>query len=200
MNVKNKCLRFVVRCVPILVSVYARAGTTTFSSLFINLNDSLDQVWAMLIATCYLVGFSLTLGAIYKLKKFGERTAFMHNSKGLLAPSAAFFIGIALMYAPTFLQNWNMTLFGTPNVESTLSWQSSNSGIDWADALAPMIGTIQVIGLIAFLRGWLLITKSTGEQPQPGAVSKGFIHVIGGVLAINITGTMDMLANTFGLA
>ena len=57
-------------------------------------------------------------------------------------------------------------------------------------ALAPMIGTIQVIGLIAFLRGWLLITKSTGEQPQPGAVSKGFIHVIGGVLAINITCTM----------
>ena len=35
-----------------------------------------------------------------------------------------------------------------------------NAGIDWASAMAPMIGTIQVIGLIAFLRGWLLITKS----------------------------------------
>ena len=154
----------------------------------------------MLTATCYLVGFSLTVSAIYKLKKFGERTAFMHNSKGLLAPSAAFGIGIYLMYVPTFLETWNETLFGYPNPEATLSWQSSNAGIDWADALAPMIGTIQVIGLIAFLRGWLLITKSTGEQPQPGAVSKGFIHVIGGVLAINITGTMDMLAATFGLS
>ena len=34
------------------------------------------------------------------------------------------------------------------------------------------------------------------NNPQPGAVSKGFIHVIGGVLAINITGTMDVVANT----
>lgn len=183
-----------------LISPCVFAGTSTFSSLFINLNDSLNQVWQFLIASCYLTGFSLTLGAIYKLKKFGERTAFMHNSKGLLAPSAAFLIGIALMYAPTFLQVMNTTLFGTPNVQSTLSWQSSHSGIDWADVLAPMIGTIQVIGLIAFIRGMLLITKSTGEQPQPGAVSKGFIHIVGGIMAINITGTMDVLANTFGLS
>jgi intracellular multiplication protein IcmC len=175
------------------------SSSTTFSDLFINLDSSLNQIWAFLTATCYLVGLSLTLSAVYKLKKFGEKTAFMHNSKGLLAPAAAFGIGIGLMYSPTFLQNWNMTIFGTPDVMSTLTWESSNSGIDWADAIAPMIGTVQVIGLIAFLRGWLLVVKSTGEQPQPGAVSKGTIHIVGGVLAINITGTMDALSNTFGL-
>ena len=180
--------------------IYASTTSTTFQSLFTNLNASLNQVWQFLIAVSYLTGFSLTLASIYKLKKFGERTAFMHNSKGLLAPSAAFIIGIMLMYAPTFLQNLNMTVFGYPNPQSTLSWESENSGIDWADALAPMIGTIQVIGLIAFIRGMLLITKSTSEQPQPGAVSKGFIHIVGGVMAVNITGTMDVLANTFGLS
>ena len=177
----------------------AYADTTSFSSLFTNLNDSLDEVWQMLIAICYLTGFALTLGAIYKLKKFGERTAFMHNSKGLIAPSAAFFIGINLMFAPAYLKVWNATLFGYSDVQSTLAWEQENAGIDWADALAPMIGTIQVIGLIAFLRGWLLVTKSTAEQPQPGAVSKGFIHIVGGVLAINITGTLDIISNTFGI-
>lgn len=197
-------LRYLCRLlIPVLFMYpsYAGAtGTVTFSSLFINLNNSLNQIWTMLIATCYLVGFSLTVASIYKLKKFGERTAFMHNSKGLLAPSAAFFIGMCLMYAPTFLKNLNQTIFAYPDPLNTLSWQQSHAGIDWADALAPMIGTIQVIGLIAFIRGMLLITKSTGEQPQPGAVSKGFIHVVGGVLAINITGTMDALAATFGLS
>lgn len=175
------------------------ASSTTFSDLFINLDTSLNQIWAFLTATCYITGLSLTLSAVYKLKKFGEKTAFMHNTKGLLAPSAAFAIGVGLMYSPTFLENWNMTIFGTPNVMSTLTWESANSGIDWADAIEPMIGTVQVIGLIAFLRGWLLVVKATGEQPQPGAVSKGIIHVVGGVMAINITGTMDALANTFGL-
>ena len=188
-----------IKYILFLVSAIAMADTTTtLSSMFESLNSSLNQVWQMLIATCYLVGFSLTLVAIYKLKKFGERTAFMHNSKGLIAPSASFVIGVFLMWAPTFLPIMNATFFGYSQIQSTLSWESSHSGIDWADALSPMIETIQVIGLIAFLRGWLLITKVTAEQPQPGAVSKGTIHVVGGVLAINITGTMDVLSNKFG--
>ena len=58
----------------VILSTSTYADSSTFSDLFINLNESLDEVWQMLIATCYLVGFSLTVGAIYKLKKFGERT------------------------------------------------------------------------------------------------------------------------------
>lgn len=172
--------------------------TTTLTELFDNLNESMDAIWQMLTAVAYLTGFSMTCSAIYRLKKFGERTAFMHNSKGLIAPSALFIIGVFLMWSPVFIEIMVFTFFGS-GVQSTLAWESNSSGIDWAEAIAPMIETIQVIGFIAFIRGWILVTRCTAEQSQPGSVSKGLIHVVGGVLAINITGTMDMLSNTFGM-
>ncbi len=172
--------------------------TTTLTDLFENLNSSMNAIWQMLTAVAYLTGFSMTCSAIYRLKKFGERTAFMHNSKGLLAPSALFIVGVFLMWSPSFIDIMVFSLFGS-DVQSTLSWENSTSGIDWAEAIAPMIQTIQVIGFIAFIRGWMLVTRSTAEQSQPGSVSKGSIHVVGGVMAINITGTMDVLSNTFGM-
>ncbi|MBT4884975.1 MAG: hypothetical protein HON55_02360 [Legionellales bacterium] len=176
----------------------ASVDLTTLTDLFENLNSSMDAIWQMLTAVAYLTGFSMTCSAIYRLKKFGERTAFMHNSKGLLAPSALFIIGVFLMWSPKFIDIMVFSLFGG-SVQSTLSWENNSSGIDWAEAIAPMIETIQVIGFIAFIRGWILVTRCTGEQSQPGSVSKGLIHVIGGTLAINITGTMDVLSNTFGV-
>ena len=53
----------------------------------------------------------------------------------------------------------------------------------------------QVIGLAAFLRGWLLIAKSAQGQQQ-GNTSKGFIHIFGGILAMNVIGTLQILNNT----
>ena len=170
----------------------------TLATMFSNLNNSLGSVYQMLIGICYLTGLSLVASAIYKLKKFGERTAFMHNSKGILAPALLMFIGTALMWAPRFLEVMNNTLFGYAAVQSTLSWSSSGTGVDWVDTMAPMIETVQIIGMIAFIRGMLLVSRLGAEQVQPGIVSKGMIHIIGGVLAINITGTMDVLTNTFG--
>lgn len=192
-----------IRILLLLALLISRAyavsvDTTTLTDLFDNLNDSMESIWQMLTAVAYLTGFSMTCSAIYRLKKFGERTAFMHNSKGLLAPSALFIVGVFLMWSPNMIDVMVFSLFGS-DVQSTLAWESSTSGIDWAEAIAPMIQTIQVIGFIAFIRGWILITRCTSEQSQPGSISKGFIHVIGGVLAINITGTMDMLSNTFGV-
>ena len=63
-------------CTILLPAVRVFASSTTFSDLFINLDSSLNQIWAFLTATCYLVGLSLTLSAVYKLKKFGEKISF----------------------------------------------------------------------------------------------------------------------------
>ena len=47
--------------------------------------------------------------------------------------------------------------------------------------------------------GFLILTKATGQGAQPGTISKGFVHIIGGVLAINIVQTINMLQATVGL-
>jgi len=52
--------------------------------------------------------------------------------------------------------------------------------------------------LIAILRGFLILTKVTGQGSQPGTISKGFIHMLGGVMAVHIVKTVEIMANTFG--
>ena len=51
-------------------------------------------------------------------------------------------MGIMLMYIPTFITDMNATVFGTGEIQSALSWQAANSGLDWAEVVAPLINTI----------------------------------------------------------
>ncbi|MEC8977583.1 MAG: type IV secretion protein IcmC, partial [Pseudomonadota bacterium] len=50
----------------------------------------------------------------------------------------------------------------------------------------PILGVIQIIGLIAFLRGWVQISRATNAGNQPGVVSKALTYIIAGIMAINI--------------
>jgi intracellular multiplication protein IcmC len=57
---------------------------------------------------------------------------------------------------------------------------------------------IQTLGYVAFLRGWMMIAKSAGQGGggQGGSTGKGLVHVFGGILAINIVSTLQIVNNT----
>ena len=133
-------------------SADAGVSGASIDQLFGNLNESLDEVWQLLTAFAYLIGLSFTVRALFQLKKIGDKTAFMNNSKGILAPAALFFVGVALMYTPTFLEIWNYTVYKQA-IQDTMSWAQKNSGIKWVDTLKPMVQLIQVVGLVILLKG-----------------------------------------------
>ena len=59
---------------------------------------------------------------------------------------------------------------------------------------------VQVIGVIAFIRGWVLIARSASQGQPPGGTGKGIAHVFGGIMAMNIVGTLQVVNNTlFGV-
>ena len=51
--------------------------------------------------------------------------------------------------------------------------------------------------MVAILRGFLILSKATGQGAQPGTISKGIIHIFGGILAVNIVTTVKVMTNTF---
>lgn len=175
----------------------------SFSSIFEHLDTSLNKILPSLIALCYLLGLFFILKAFYMLKKLGYKTAFMHAGSSMLGPAALIMIGIILMYTPEFLKIMLLSLYGTSEVTSIVEWKAahkSTGGVDsWESSIIPLVGIIQVIGLFAFIRGWVLVMKATGENAPPGNLSKGIMHVVGGVLAINITGTIDLVNQSLGL-
>ena len=185
-------------------TVYAQdTDTSAYSidSIFSNLSTSLSGVSQFLTALSYVIGIYLTVSAVFKFKKFGHRTAFMHVEAGMFGPIMQFFIGVGLLYTPTFIGVLNATVFGDSSIDDVMAYSTSGSSPDWATAIEPMYQTIQVIGLIAFLRGWLILTKSVQKDGgnQPGQTTKGIIHIIGGVMAMNITRTIDIITASFGL-
>ena len=44
----------------------------------------------------------------------------------------------------------------------------------------------------------MIISKTTSEGSQPGTVSKGFTHMVAGLMAVNIEDTIDLIRGTFG--
>ena len=176
----------------------------TFATILQNFDTSLNKIFPALIALCYLLGLFFILKALYSLKKLGYKTAFMQSNSSILAPAALIMIGVILMYTPEFLKIMFLSLYGTSTVTSVIDWQaqhkSTSGGIDgWEASIVPLVGIIQAIGLFAFIRGWFLVVKSSAENAQPGNLSKGAMHIVGGVLAINITGTIDLVNQSLGL-
>ena len=60
----------------------------------------------------------------------------------------------------------------------------------------PLTLIIQTVGLAAFVRGWLLIARGASGGQQQGGMGKGLVHVLGGIMAINIVQTVTIINNT----
>lgn len=61
-------------------------------------------------------------------------------------------------------------------------------------AFSSVLLFVQMLGVIALFRGFLLLYTASGKGEGLG---KAFTHIIGGVLAVNIQLTIAMLATTF---
>lgn len=180
-----------------LLTGCSSAGNTDLTQMLVTMQQSLQPVWAALIALSYVLGIFFIAIAILKLKQYGQMTVMM-ATHAALGPSLAYlFVGIGLLFLPTILNIMTVTLWGY-GVEQIPAYEAGGT-FDVSDIMVPVIQLIQVIGLIAFIRGWVMLVKMGGQGAPPGTVSKGLIHILGGILAINIVGTIDVLRATFGL-
>ena len=125
------------------------------------------------------------------LKEHGESRTMMSNKTGIKEPLIYFFVAAMLVYLPTAFEMLMITVFSYPNVLAYTPTDSNNSVISSlfgsSSTVGPSLATIiQTIGLIAFIRGWVLVARSASQGQSPGGMGKGITHVLGGILAMNI--------------
>ncbi|EHL29528.1 hypothetical protein [Legionella drancourtii] len=171
------------------------------ANILTNLANSLVPVQRLITGGAYLIGCAFLFKAIYTLKVYGEARTMMSNNTSIKEPVVYLMVGAIFIYFPTAFSALMQSTFGYQNV---LQYAPVNSGSQTLDFLfgsgsvvgRPLTMLIQVIGLIAFVRGWVLIARSASQGQPPGGTGKGFVHVFGGILAINIVGTINMINNT----
>lgn len=177
----------------------SQVSAITGSGIFSNIEASMEKVYPAMVNACYICGYFLIAKAIFKLKKLGHKTAFMGSSGNLIGPIALILLGVILINTPAFIKLLVQTMYNN-KIQSTISWSNQQSGQEsWFASIIPIISLVQVIGIFAFLRGVIILTKACNENAQPGNIPKGLMHILGGVMAINITGTIDLINSTLGL-
>lgn len=181
-------------------AAYALISVSAFADISNNLvqmkTTALGQVWTMLIVLSRVMAIGFAFLAVLKLKKFGQNSQMTASHPSLLGPIMNLFIAGALFFLPLTLDTMINTMWGYDysGVKSYLSTSSST----WDALIQPVIIIIRIIGLIAFIRGWVILGRATSEGAQPGTIGKALTHIVGGILGINIVGTITILQNTFG--
>jgi len=171
------------------------------ADILTNLANSLLPVERLITGGAYLMGCAFLFKAIYSLKVYGEARTMMSNNASIKEPLVYLMVGAIFIYFPTAFSTLMQSTFGYQNVLQYAPISSSNSALDTLFGSGSVVGEplallIQVIGLIAFVRGWVLIARSASQGQPPGGTGKGLVHVFGGILAINIVGTINMINNT----
>lgn len=182
------------------------------ADILANVRSVINPLMGVALIVSYLAGIIFIFKAIVKLHHFGQPLTAMRQPGEMSGPLIYFFVGAVLIYAPTTLDITLTTLFGSANSpitqgsidfqalgkpsESLLGYSSSTVSDQWADVADTLVLYIQFIGFLAFIRGWFIIAKTGARGEQQGAISKGLVHVVAGVLAVNFTGVVTIIKNT----
>jgi len=166
-----------------------------------NIAASLGPVQKLITGAAYIIGLAFTVKAIYSLKVYGESRTMMSGNTNIKEPITYFIVSAIFLYFPTALASMLQTTFGDSNILQYTSIDSNNATISTLFGPTSPVGAsltmlIQTIGLIAFVRGWVMIARSASQGQPPGGTGKGLMHVFGGILAINIVATLQMINNT----
>jgi len=174
---------------------------TNQASILTNIANTLQPVERLLTGAAYLIGLSLAFKAVYTLKVYGEARTMMASNSSIKEPIVYFMVAGIFIYFPTAFQVLMTTTFGYANVLAYAPISSGNQALDslfGQDSLVgrPLTLIFQTIGLVAFIRGWVLVARSAAQGQPPGGTGKGLTHVFGGILAMNIVGTIQIINNT----
>lgn len=179
------------------------SSSVDIGTMIANLAATASSLQSLVVAASYIIGIGLIIKGVMKYKSFGHGMN-QHTPPGEgFAPMLSIMVGSILMYLPSIMATSLTTVFGTAAIgspASVLSYSSTlSSNAQWSQLGAILINYFQLVGLIAFIRGWMILSKIT-QQGGQDTVGKALTHIVGGIMLVNLVGTIQILATTFGFS
>jgi len=161
-----------------------------------NLAAATPALQQLIFAAMYLTGILFAFLGIHKLKHYGDMRTMMTSSAELKGPLLYLLTAACFLFFPSTFSTLLQTFF---NSSTLLSYQVvPEFGSNFNMMLKSLGLIVQLVGVIAFFRGWLLIIRLANHGAQPGTFGKAVTHIVGGIFAINIFFTWEILEKTFG--
>lgn len=133
----------------------------------------------------WLSGWIILFIVSMHIGRYGSGKVYTLNTKGVIVGG---FVAIQLIFASEGQEAFRYTLFETPT-QLTYGDLGYQGPFYWHTAV--MIEFVQLLGLYAYIRGWMIWGfAGLKQQTAEGTFSKGFWHIVGGILAICIVRVM----------
>lgn len=183
------------------VATYAKPPD--FNTMLYALKQNAGPIIRLVVAIAYVTGLWFIVSAIQQLKTIGQSQQMMQQHT-LGGPLIKFIVGLMLLYLPSVIDISVWTLWGHSAMgsaaEDVMSYNPSAAD-PYAGAKEGAIAIVRVVGYVSFVRGLIVLSRAGSTQSaQPGTIGKGIIHMIGGILAINIVETIRIIGNTLGIS
>lgn len=171
------------------------ADIPTLDQVLETFSGNIPNLMAMVTSFGYVFGIYLVVKGVFALKKQAEQRTMMSTEHSLKGPIIFITVGALLIWLPTSIDTAMNTLWLQP---SPFAYQV-DEGNPWSSLIKASFLVLQLIGVIAFIRGLIIMTHLAGQGGQPGTFAKGITHIIGGILCINMYDTVRTILISFGL-
>jgi intracellular multiplication protein IcmC len=197
-------------------SAFAAITALDVQDILGNLQKILNPTLGMLMGVSFILGVIFILRGLLQLKSFSLPMNQATRPGELSGPLISILVGTVMIYIPTSTDVLSTTLFGSvpsmfpsgggsfvPNIENlgrasdqVMGYAPQALESQWATLIDTVVYYMQFIGFLAFMRGWVIIAHAGQHHGQPGTISKGLIHIVGGILAINFLPLVNAVTNT----
>jgi intracellular multiplication protein IcmC len=141
-----------------------------------------------------LMGLALLMGAFFHFHRYGQTRTFMSHQVTIAKPLVMLIAAVSFLCLPFFIGTFMNTFWST---HTPIKYATSGSG--WDPLVEPLLVFVRIIGVGSFMRGILLISRTGHYDQQGGKVMRALIHMIGGLLAVHVVGTKELLASILGM-
>ncbi len=150
-----------------------------------NVIPHLQQWWPVIVTLSYLIGISFAvLSAVQAISQ-------KHRFDRTVA-AWSFTCAVLLLNLPAFMDTLSMSIFDKSS-EHILSYSPSASPASIYVQFA--VYCIAIIGLIGIVRGLCLLRDTPNQSKN---FSRAFVHMIGGIIAVNLVEFLRGIGATLG--
>jgi intracellular multiplication protein IcmC len=174
----------------------ATGTSISAQTMLINFAKSVPNLMRMVTAIAYVMGMYFIFYGVVKMKELGESRTMMSREHSIWGPIVLLTVGALLIYLPTSVQVGMSTFWTNPN---PYGYEDAEKSDQWAQFFAVCFTIIQLVGVIAFIRGLVILSHMGGGHAQQGTFSKGLTHIIGGIFCINMYETVQVILVTLGV-
>ena len=186
---------------PVAILAQNTTGTSTpntaaqVGQILINVSQDFPNILKWLNGLCTAIGISFLLLAFFKLKHLADFRTMSGGQQDIGKAFMMIGLGAIFLWMPFIINVMTYTFFG-----STVGQLRSKYPVDAENRqyYVAFFQMMMIIGLISFIRGWLILASMAKSQAQPGTIGKAITHIIAGLFLYHLQAVMHILDASMG--